>query len=153
MDLIDKKLLSLLAEDASTSATRLGEAVNLSIPAVNKRIAKLRAEGTIKRHTVITDARAVEKSVIAFILIVARYGESISTFLDYIESDPDVLECYAVAGEYDYLIKVAARDVESLEQKLLYIKSRKGVVKSYTMLSLQEHKFSPTILPDLEILA
>ena len=148
MDVIDKKILSLLAVDADISATRLGEEVRLSIPAVNKRLARLKADGIIKRHTVITDGRAVGKSVMAFILIVVRYGDNISTFLEYMESDPDVLECYAVAGEYDYLIKVAARDVESLEQKLLYIKSRKGVVKSYTMLSLQEHKFAPTVLPD-----
>ena len=148
MDVIDKKILSLLSVDADISATRLGEEVGLSIPAVNKRLARLKADGIIKRHTVITDGRAVGKSVMAFILIVVRYGDNISNFLEYMESDHDVLECYAVAGEYDYLIKVAARDVESLEQKLLYIKSRKGVVKSYTMLSLQEHKFAPTVLPD-----
>lgn len=150
MDVIDKKILFLLSVDADISATRLGEEVGLSIPAVNKRLARLKADGIIKRHTVITDGRAVGKSVMAFILIVVRYGDNISTFLEYMECDPDVLECYAVAGEYDYLIKVAARDVESLEQKLLYIKSRKGVVKSYTMLSLQEHKFAPTVLPDTD---
>ena len=41
-------------------------------------------------------------------------------------------------------------DVEELENKLLYIKSRKGVIKSYTMLGLMEHKFKATVLPDID---
>lgn len=150
MDTIDKRILAIIAEDSSISATRLGDLVGLSIPAVNKRLAKLRSEGIIKTSTVITDPKRVGKSVTAFILIAAKYGEGITAFLDYVSGDPDVLECYAVAGEYDYLIKVCAGDVESLENKLLYIKSRKGVLKSYTMLSLMEHKYKATVLPDMD---
>ena len=64
-----------------------------------------------------------------------------------VESDPDILECYAVTGEYDYLIKICAADIESFETKLLQLKSR-SVAKSHTLLTLCEHKFSPSVLPD-----
>lgn len=150
MDLIDRKILSIVAENVGASATSIGEEVGLSIPAVNKRLARLRSEGIIRSETVITDPKKVGKPIVAFILIVVKYGDNIETFLNYIKSDPDVLECYAVAGEYDYLIKVCAVDVEELENKLLYIKSRKGVIKSYTMLGLMEHKFKATVLPDID---
>ena len=51
---------------------------------------------------------------------------------------------------YDYILKICARDVESLEAKLLLLKKQKGVVKSHTMLALMEHKLSAAALPDLE---
>ena len=65
----------------------------------------------------------------------------------YVNEHPDVLECYAVTGDYDYLIKMCAESIEALEEKLLYLKKQKGVVKSHTMFSLMEHKMSATVLP------
>ncbi len=149
MDKTDAKILEILAEDANATSTEIGEKVNLSIPAVNKRIQKLKNDGVIKNFTVITAGKKVNKPIMAFILLVMRYGDGIDTLLEYIEKDIDILECYAVTGEYDYLIKICAEDVESLENKLLHLKKQKGVVKSYTMFSLMEHKFKSAILPDI----
>jgi Lrp/AsnC family leucine-responsive transcriptional regulator len=146
MDSVDRKILSILANDAGKTATEIGRVVNLSIPAVNKRIAKLKEEGVILSTTVITDAKKVGKPVCAFILLVMRYGEEIGQFMKHIKEDPDILECYAITGEYDYLIKVCAPDVQTLEEKLLFIKGQKGVTKSHTMLALAEHKFEATVL-------
>ena len=147
MDFIDKKILELLSGNADISATDLGNAVNLSIPAINKRIAKLKKEKVIRSFTITTDPKQVSKPIIAFILIVMRFNDGIDAFLDQLCDDVDVLECYAITGEYDYIVKVCARNVEELEDKLLYLKRQKGVLKSHTMLSLMEHKFSPTVLP------
>ena len=150
MDTIDKRILMLLADNAELTATEIGAAVGLSVPAVNKRIRRLRQDGAIRRFTVLTDGRQLGKPIAAYILIVARYGDGIAPLLDALNADPDVLECYAVTGEYDYLLKVCARDVEALEEKLLRIKRLKGVVRSHTMRALQEHKFAPAIVPDVE---
>ena len=150
MDTIDRRILALLAENAEATATDIGTAVGLSVPAVNKRIRRLRQNGEIRRFTILTDGKKLGKPIMAYILIVVRYGEGIAALMDELEYDPDVLECYAVTGEYDYLVKVCARDVESLEEKLLRIKRLKGVVRSHPMLALQEHKFPPAILPDIE---
>ena len=147
MDQIDKMIVQILAGDANTSATQIGAAVGLSIPAVNKRIRRLQEEGVIRSFTVLTDGKKIGKPILAHILLVLRYGDGVESFVKYIRSDPDILECYAVTGEYDYILKVCAADVESLEEKLLQLKRQKGVVKSHTMLSLMEHKLQPTILP------
>ena len=80
--------------------------------------------------------------------LLAHYGEGVDSLLEYIKGDTDVLECYAISGEYDYLLKICARDVESLEEKLLSLKRLKGVTKSHTMLSLMEHKFTSAVLPE-----
>ena len=148
IDSTDKKILKLLSLDAAMSATDIGNTVGLSVPAVNKRIARMRSVGIIKNFTVITDEKQVGKSVTAFILLVLQYGDAVDKLMEHIKSDPDILECYAVTGEYDYIIKICASGVEALEEKLLSLKRQTGVIKSHTMLSLMEHKFNAAVLPD-----
>ena len=150
MDEIDAKILKILSERADVTATEISSEVNLSVPAINKRIRKLQKEGTIRRFTVLTDASKVGKSIMAFILVVVQQGRGTDSLLEYVKSDADILECFAVSGEYDYLLKVCAADVQALEEKLLLMKRQKGVVKSHTMLSLMEYKFCPTVLPSVD---
>lgn len=150
MDAIDKKILHILAENAYATRTGIGEAVGLSVPAVNKRIAKLRERGVIRSFTVLTDPVAVEKPIIAYVLLVIQYGSSVEKLLSYVNQDPDILECQAVTGEYDYIIKICAASVEAFENKLLHLKKQQGVLKSHTMLCLQEHKCKPAVLPEVE---
>ena len=145
MDEIDVRIIELLSGDATITATEIGAQVGLSIPAVNKRIQKLKREGAIRRFTILTDNKAMGKPISAYILVILQAGSE--ALMEYIAGDPDVLECAAVTGEYDYIIKVCAADVEALEDKLLCLKRQKGVVKSLTMLSLMECKLQPTILP------
>lgn len=150
MDTTDKKILKVLARDAYATATAIGAEVGLSVPAVNKRIAKLRENGTIRSVTILTDPKSVEKPIMAYVLLVIQYGSQVDRILDYVNQDPDILECQAVTGEYDYIIKICASSVEDFEEKLLHLKKQKGVMKSHTMLCLQEHKNRPTVLPTQE---
>ena len=147
MDEINRKILTLLADQADLPITQLSAAVGLSVPAVNKRIQKLRQEGVIQRFTMLTDGQQVGKTITAFILVVLKSSGEIQKLLEYVAQDADVLECYAVTGEYDYILKVCVADVQALEDKLMCLKRKNGVVKSHTMLSLMEYKFQPTILP------
>lgn len=150
MDTIDKKILKRLSENANTTATEIGNTVNLSVPAVNKRISRMEKEGVIDFFTVVTNAKKLNKTVTAFVFIVMQYDDSIASLLKYARKEPDVLECYSITGEYDYMLKICAKDIESLEEKILCIKNNKGVMKSHTMISLMEHKFMPTVLPDMD---
>lgn len=148
LDQIDRKILHILSKDGAATATQIGSEVGLSIPAVNKRIQKLRNEGVIRNFTLLTDREKTGKPILAYVLIVVASADS-GRLLSYIEEDPDILECHAVTGEYDYLVKVCAQNVNTLEDKLLCLKKQKGVVKSHTMLCLMEHKFQCAVLPDL----
>ena len=148
IDATDKKLLSLLSQNADITTHALGTAVGLSVPAVSKRVLKLKEKKIIRRHTILTDGKQMGKPVVAFIFLVLQYGDGVELLMKYVSRDPDILECHAVTGEYDYIIKVCAASVEMLEEKLLFLKKQKGVIKSHTMLSLAEHKLAPTVLPD-----
>jgi len=147
MDQTDKKLLRLLARDADISASALVTELNLSIPAINKRIARLKASGIIRRATVLTDPVKVGKQVLAYVMVVLDRFSDADALSDYVRNDPDVLECYAVTGEYDFILKLCAADIASLEDKLLELKKRRGIAKSHTLLALQEHKLAPAALP------
>lgn len=150
MDITDKKILKILSESANATATEIGHFVNLSVPAVNKRILRLQKEGIIHHFTIVTNPKKLNKTITAFVFIVMQYGENIKSLLEYAHNEPDILECYSVTGEYDYMLKICAKDIEALEEKILRIKKKKGVMKSHTMLSLMEHKCHPTVLPDME---
>ena len=147
MDETDVVLLRSLAKNADVTATELMNSINLSIPAINKRIARLKSSGTIRKMTVLTDARKVSKPIMAYVLVVLDRFSNTDGLMALVGSDPDILECYAVTGEYDYLIKICAADIEAFENKLLHLKNI-GVSKSHTLFTLCEHKFSPSALPD-----
>ena len=149
MDIVDKKILKILSQNANITATEIGNLVNLSVPAVNKRILRLQKDGIIDFFTIITNSQKLDKTITAFVFIVMKYGDSIKSLLEYANNEQDVLECYSITGEYDYMLKICAKDIESLENKILSIKNHKGVMKSHTMISLMEHKCQPTVLPDI----
>lgn len=148
MDITDKKILKILSENANTTSTEISKLVNLSVPAVNKRILRLQKDGIIDFFTIVTNPKKLDKTITAFVFIVMQYGDSIKSLLEYANNEQDVLECYSITGEYDFMLKICAKDIESLENKILSIKKYNGVMKSHTMISLMGHKFIPTILPD-----
>lgn len=148
MDRTDRRILKILSENAAATATEMVPLVNLSIPAINKRIQKLRESGVIRRFTVLTDPEAVGKSICAFILVVLQQGAELDRLMEFVRSDPDILECCGVTGEYDYLLKVCAASMGALQKKINYMKKAAGVVKSHTMLCMTQYKHTVSVLPD-----
>lgn len=147
MDNIDVNLIRLLAEDADVTTTSLVSKLHLSVPAINKRIAKLKASGMIRKATILTEPLKMGKTISAFVLIVLEKFRQSDELLKIVEADPDILECYAIAGEYDYILKICATDIDALEDKILELKKH-GIAKSSTLFALREYKYEPAILPD-----
>lgn len=148
MDDIDIKLLQILTENSNQTATEIMPQLNLSIPAINKRIAKMRASGLIKKFTLSVDAKMVGKPVLAYIMLILNQYSEVEELMKFVNADKDIVECHAITGEYDYILKLYARDIEHLEDKLIKLKKQKGVSKSQTMFSLLEYKNAPGPLPD-----
>ena len=148
LDEIDLQILNILNEDASITGTDMAEKVGLSIPATNKRIAKLIDAGVIERYTIRLDPDRIGKPLVAFILVILESVAFFDFFNDFISAEQDVLECYATTGEFDDIMKVCAKDMADLEEKLMGLKRVKGVVKTNTMVSLCTHKAPQGIMPD-----
>ena len=132
MDSIDAQLLRILAEDARCSATDISKKVNLSIPAVNKRISRLRENGIIERFTIQLNPQKINSSVQAFVLLVVDQYSRVNELLEFVNAKENIVDCYAITGEYDYQLR--------LESILLELKGKKCVSKSHTIFVLMEHK-------------
>lgn len=154
MDSIDAQLLRILAEDARCSATDISKKVNLSIPAVNKRISRLRENGIIERFTIQLNPQKINSSVQAFVLLVVDQYSRVNELLEFVNAKENIVDCYAITGEYDYQLRLYARDITELESILLELKGKKCVSKSHTIFVLMEHKHmldpSPPSLSDSE---
>ncbi len=147
MDELDLEIINILSKNADVTATEIKNKIHLSIPAINKRIRDLKQKGIIKNFTVITDNKKVGKPITAYIFVVLQTSSYMKSLLEYVKDDKDVLECSAVTGEYDCLLKVCAETIEQLDEKLAHLKKYNGIIKTNTMLSLTNYKFSPTVFP------
>ena len=147
MDSTDRKIVNLLADNGDITAAEIGLRIGLSVPAINKRIAKLKQNKEILKTTIICDSEAVGKPVAAFIMIEIGSFDKNERFLEMVASDRDILECYAVTGDYDYILKICASDIKAFENKVLDFKNA-GIVKSHTVMCLREYKFEATPAAD-----
>ena len=122
MDELDLKIIKILSRNADITTTAIKKEINLSIPAINKRIQALKKSGIIKQFTVLTDGKKVGKPIIAYVFIVLQSSDYMDSLLEYANTNADILECSAITGEYDCLLKVCAESIEQLDEKLMYLK-------------------------------
>lgn len=113
-DSIDLSLLRLLQTNSQLTIKELSSMVNLSISPVHDRIRKLEKEGYIERYVAIVNRRKLGKSLIIYcnVTLDKQRKESFEEFNKAISKLPEVLECSVVSGNFDYLLKVVANDVE-----------------------------------------
>jgi Lrp/AsnC family transcriptional regulator, leucine-responsive regulatory protein len=121
MDAIDKKLLGLLQDDTKRTTKELSMVLNLSVTAVYERIKKLEREGVIRKYVALLDAKKVEKAFVVFchIKLVQHTKDFITTFENEVMQLDEVLECFHVSGDYDYILKVAVQDMETFREFMI----------------------------------
>lgn len=140
LDATDRKILALLQQDGRMTNAALAEQVNLAAPSVFERVRKLEQRGVIKRYTVEVDPAALDKTVTAFIRVTLAYDERYDAGLRALRDDPDVLECYSVAGEDCLIIKTRVEDTPALEALIKRVRSHLTVMRSVTMIALSTLK-------------
>ncbi len=126
MDGTDKKILEILQKSARTTNVQLAEAVNLSPPAVIERVRKLKEKGVIREYVTLLDEASVGKGTQVFVAVSLELHEpkTIERFTRKVGDCSAILECYHIAGEYDYLLKVLASDIAEYENLLLHTLTR-----------------------------
>jgi Lrp/AsnC family transcriptional regulator, leucine-responsive regulatory protein len=136
MDTIDLKILDLLQQDARMTNADIAEQVNLTASSVYERVRKMQDQGVIQRYTIQVDPAALGKPLTAFIRLTVAYDERQAAGVAALREDPDVLECYSVAGEDCYIIKTRVSGPGELEALIHRIRSRLTVQRSVTMIAL-----------------
>ncbi|WP_030785893.1 Lrp/AsnC family transcriptional regulator [Streptomyces sp. NRRL S-920] len=135
MDDIDRRLIALLQQDATTAYAALGKEVGLSAGAAHERVRKLRERGVIRRTTIDVDPAALGRGVLAFVMVdsTAWMGDSAEAFA----AIPEIQEAHVIAGSAAVLVKVRAATTEGLQDVLRRLYAIEGVSGTQATVSLE----------------
>ncbi|MFT5846803.1 MAG: Lrp/AsnC family leucine-responsive transcriptional regulator [Psychroserpens sp.] len=144
LDTIDKKLLHFLQIDSKQTNKELSGKLNLSVTAVYERIKKLERAQIISGYVALIDKKSVDKSFVAFcsIKLLQHTQDFVVKFEKEVTKLDEVLECYHISGDYDYLLKVIVADIDEFREfmvKKLTTISHIGSTHSAFMISEVKH--------------
>ncbi|BBK33778.1 Lrp/AsnC family leucine-responsive transcriptional regulator [Stella humosa] len=141
MDDIDRILLDAVQADGRRPLAALAELAGLSTSAVNERLRRLLADGTLAGIHGRVDARLAGFDVCAFVEVLLAAPGDDAGFIAGCLGEPQVQECHHVTGDWSYLLKVRARTTGDLERLIgATIKTWPGVVRTRTTLALSSPK-------------
>lgn len=136
MDDIDRQLLSLLTADARASYAGLARSVGLSSPSVHDRVRRLERSGVLRGYSAVVDPAALGLGVTALVGILQREGVEQDDLADALAQIPEIEDCWCVAGEEAFLVKVRVADVDALEHTLGALRRTAGVARTRTTVVL-----------------
>lgn len=149
LDRYDRILLKTLQENGRASNVELSEKANLSPPQCYRRVRRLEEDGIIRGYAAQVAPAAVGLGVVAFVSLTLHREQfkQVRQLEKAIRQFPEILECYTISGDFDYLLKVVATDLKSfsnfLTDRLMQVPGVSGV---RSMVCLEEIK-PPSALP------
>ena len=113
----DIDILRQLQVDASISTGTLAERLNLSQSPIWRRINRIESEGIIRKRVALLDRRALGMEVVVFatVSLTANGRQNLEAFEQEIVFHPEVMECYTMAGIWDYMLKIVTRNISHYE--------------------------------------
>ncbi len=150
MDEIDRKLLALLQQDATAPMAQLADRVGLSPTPVWKRIQKLEQAGVIQRRVALVDPEQVGIGLIVFVAVEApeHSGAWLATFAGAVADMPEVMDAYRMAGEVDYMLRVAVAgmaEFDAFYKRLIARVPLKNVTSRFAMERLKHTTAYPLL--------
>lgn len=147
-DDIDRRLLDYLQGDSKQTNKELSNKLNLSVTAVYERIKKLEREGYINKYVALVNKERVDKAFVAFchIKLVQHSQEYVVKFEKEVTNIKEVLECYHISGDYDYLLKVLVKDMQAFREFMVKkLTTINHIGSTHSMFVINEVKHSTAI--------
>lgn len=121
MDAIDRRIVTLLQQDATLTHADLAEQVGASAASCWRRIKALQATGVLLRPVWLVDAHAAGRgvNVLCNIRMRSHAKDARQSFETFVDGLPEVIECYSMSGDWDYLLRIVAADVAEYNQFLM----------------------------------
>ena len=118
LDAMDRSILRVLQQNARITNAELAEKVGLSPSACSRRLDILEKDGVIGGYHARLSHKALDYKMIAMVHISlsGQFAKTLSEFEAAVKLCPNVLGCYLMSGEYDYILRIAARDLEDYER-------------------------------------
>ena len=148
IDQFNRKILSILQRDSSISQRQMAEKVHLSANACWNRLQQLKKEGIITGQTVRLDRQKLGLGLVVFVMIKTRNhsGEWLEMFKKHVSDIPEVIDFFRIGGEYDYLLKVVTRDMNSYDEvyrRLINGVELDSVTSNFAMEAIEEQRALP----------
>ncbi|SDQ91412.1 transcriptional regulator, AsnC family [Pseudovibrio sp. Tun.PSC04-5.I4] len=154
IDRIDRRILSILQEDSTIPVAEIGRRVGLSTTPCWRRIQKMEEDGVITRRVAVLDPKKVNAKVTAFVAITTSQhtDDWLRKFADVISDFPEVVEFYRMAGQVDYLLRVAVPDIDAYDDFYKRLISKVQISDVSTSFAMEQIKYT-TQLPLSYIIA
>jgi Lrp/AsnC family transcriptional regulator, leucine-responsive regulatory protein len=149
LDPVDLRLLNQLQSDARITNVALAESANLSPAPCLRRVRDLETSGVIRGYVTLLDPESVGLNVSVFIQVSLekQVGSALRTFEETIGGYSEVMECYLMTGDSDYLLRVVAPDLKTLQSFIVdRLACIPGVANIRSSMALKEVKYK-TALP------
>jgi len=148
LDSFDRKILDCLQDDADLPLAELAKRVGLSTTPCWRRIKRLEAAGIIRAKVALLDRRAVNAGVTVFVAVrtAQHNAQWLNRFARAVASFPEVMDCYRMSGEIDYLIRLALPDIDAYDAFYKRLIARIELSDVTSMFAMEEIK-STTRLP------
>jgi Lrp/AsnC family transcriptional regulator len=149
MDSVDRKILRSLQDDGSLSIAALAAKVGTSSASCWRKVRSLEAAGILGRTVRLVDARKVQRgvNVMCQVRLKSHAPESRRGIEQLLESHDEIMECYAMSGEWDYLLRIVVADIEEYERFLMKnVLNHESVATVASNFALSQLKYS-TALP------
>ena len=137
---VDRRILTIVQEDASLPVAEIAARVNLSPSACHRRVQQLEEAGYIDRYVALLNTRMLGKPTTVFVEITlqSQAEELLDAFEREVAKVPDILECHLMAGTADYLIKIMAEDTEDFARiHRQYLSRLPGVRQMHSSFALR----------------
>ena len=128
MDATDRRIISLLLEDARRTYDDIGRRVKLSAPSVKRRVDRLRASGALRGFTAVVDQAALGWQTEALVELFYRPGTTLDEVAETLRDHPEVVEAWSVTGDADAIARVRTEDNSDLERLIIDLQ-RNGMVQ------------------------
>jgi len=144
LDLTDKKILNLLQQNSKANIKEIALKIGLTQTPTYERIKRLEKAGVIKNYIAVLDKEKVGYTIEVFcqVTLLVHSKEMITRFENAINKIDEVMECFHVAGNYDYLLKIIVKDMNSyqafLKNKLSVLDSVANVQSTFVMSSTKD---------------
>ena len=114
LDEKDLAILKLLQQNAKITVKEIADAVHLSTTPVHERIKRMEQSGVIKQYATLVDHSKVKKGLMVICNVsLKQHDKNAGTeFIQLIQSLPEVIECYNISGEFDFMLKVVAENMD-----------------------------------------
>lgn len=148
MDRIDKRILTLLQQDATTPVAEIGKKVGLSTTPCWRRIQKLEEDGVITKRVAVLDPASVNAKVTVFVSIRtnSHTAEWLKRFSEVTSEFPEVVELYRMSGEIDYLLRVVVPDIQAYDDFYQRLISKVDITDVSSSFAMEQLKYT-TQLP------